>query len=220
VRATAAQGLSRAVAYGVVGWLLIQVAAATFPAMQLPLWATRLVIVSVLLGFPIALVLAWAFDIGPHGLEKTAPEIPPKDCPPALLPRRRNIIVLGAIGALLAAIAGYFVLPRVSSPHLDKSIAVLPFENFSVQKENEYLADGIQDDLLTNLARIGELKVISRTSVASYKNKAGDVREIGEALGVATILEAGGKPLALECAINRCGQRGAFVGGNLRARDH
>jgi TolB-like protein/Tfp pilus assembly protein PilF len=178
-----------ATGYAVVGWLLIQIAATTFPALELPHWSLRFVIIGVLLGFPIALVLGWAFDVGPHGFERTAPAIPDKDCPPALRPKRRNVYALAAVGLVLAAIVGALILPRTSWRGLDKSIAVLPFDNFSEDKENEHFADGIQDDLLTSLAKIGDLKVISRTSVTPYKGKAHNMKEIGRALGVGAILE-------------------------------
>jgi len=98
--------------------------------------------------------------------------------------------MLVATGVILSAIAGFFLLPRISSAHkIDKSIAVLPFENLSDDKENAYFADGIQDDVLTNLSKIGDLKVISRTSVMPYRGKASNVREIGKALGVGAVLE-------------------------------
>ncbi len=146
-------------------------------------------ILAVLAGFPLALVLGWAFEVGPHGFEKTAPAPPTENCPPALRPRRRNVYLLAGIGVAFAAVAGFFLLPRVPGSKLDKSIAVLPFDNFSENKENEHFADGIQDDVLTSLAKIGELKVISRSSVMAYKGKAHNVREIGRALGVGAILE-------------------------------
>src|SRR5881396_2736508 len=103
--------------------------------------------------------------------------------------RRRNAFLLA--GSCLAAllIAGFFLLPRASARKVDKSIAVLPFTNLSNDKENAYFADGVQDDVLTNLSKIGDLKVISRTSVMQYRGKSSNVREIGKALGVSTVLE-------------------------------
>lgn len=179
-----------AAGYAVFGWVLIQIAATIFPALELPNWTLRGVILAVLAGFPVMLVVSWAFDIGPHGFEKTAPiAAPAEDCPPALKPRRRNIYVLAGLGVLLAAVAGFILLPRTSSAPLEKSIAVLPFDNFSEDKENEHFADGIQDDLLTSLAKIGDLKVISRTSVMPYKGKAHNMKEIGRALNVGALLE-------------------------------
>ena len=173
-----------AVAYVVVAGGTIQLASAAFPAWDLPNWALRLVIVLLLLGFPIALILAWAFDVTPEGIRAT-PRL--ESARPSH--RRRNIAVLCAVGLFVSAVAGFFLLPRASAKKLDKSIAVLPFENFSGDQENAFFADGIQDDILTNLAKIGDLKVISRTSVMPYRGKTGNVREIGKALGVSTILE-------------------------------
>src|SRR6266513_165597 len=173
-----------AAAYIIAAGGAIQLASAAFPAWELPNWALRLVIVLLLVGFPIALILAWAFDVTPQGIRATPNVAVPRTN------RRRNIIMLVATGVIVSAIAGFFLLPRISSARtIDKSIAVLPFENLSDEKENAYFADGIQDDVLTNLSKIGDLKVISRTSVMQYKGAAKNVREIGKALGVSTVLE-------------------------------
>src|SRR5213082_173912 len=174
-----------AVAYIIVAGGIIQIASAVFPAWELPNWSQRLLIVLLLSGFPIALILAWAFDVTPEGVRVTAP--PPSL--PAYHRGRRNLFILLTIGVMLSAITGFFLLPRASARKLDKSIAVLPFQNLSDDKENAYFADGIQDDILTNLSKIGELKVISRTSVMPYRGKATNVREIGKQLGVSNILE-------------------------------
>src|SRR5216117_3067430 len=173
-----------AVAYIIAAGGIIQLGSAAFPAWELPNWALRLVIVLLLVGIPIALILAWAFDVTAQGIRATPDVAVPRTH------RRRNVIVLVATGLIVSAIAGFFLLPRISSAHkIDKSIAVLPFENLSDDKENAYFADGIQDDVLTNLSKIGDLKVISRTSVMPYRGKGSNVREIGKALGVATLLE-------------------------------
>ena len=177
-----------AVAYAVVAGGIIQLASAVFPAWELPSWALRLVVVLLLAGFPIALILAWAFDVTPTGIEVTD-EATPRPAGQTLLRRRRNLFLLGSLGMAVSLIAGFFLLPRASARKLDKSIAILPFENFSDDKENAFFADGIQDDILTNLAKIGDLKVISRTSVMPYRGKEKNVREIGKALGVSAILE-------------------------------
>ena len=97
--------------------------------------------------------------------------------------------MLIAIGVIISVAAGFFLLPRATARKVDKSIAVLPFQNLSDEKENAYFADGIQDDILTNLSKIGDLKVISRMSVMSYRDGARNAREIGKTLGVATLLE-------------------------------
>src|SRR5438034_2625457 len=172
-----------AAAYVIAAGGTIQLASASFPAWELPNWALRLVIVLLLLGFPIALMLAWAYDITAQGVRATPTIAGPQTH------RSRNVIMLVATGVIISAAAGFFLLPRVSAHKIDKSIAVLPFENLSDEKGNAYFADGIQDDVLTNLSKIGDLKVISRTSVMSYRGKASNVREIGKALGVSTILE-------------------------------
>src|SRR5437016_4085617 len=172
-----------AVAYIIVAGGIIQIASAVFPAWELPNWSLRLVIVLLLIGFPIALILAWAFDITSQGIKAT----PAVAAPGSHL--RRNVIMLVATGIIISAAAGFFLLPRAAARKIDKSIAVLPFENLSDEKENAYFADGIQDDILTNLSKIGELKVISRTSVMSFRGHAPNVRDIGKALGVSTILE-------------------------------
>jgi len=172
-----------AVAYIIVAGGIIQIASAVFPAWELPNWSQRLVIVLLLSGFPIALILAWAFDVTPQGI-KTTPTIA---VPGAH--RRRNVIMLVATGVIISAAAGFFLLPRAIARKLDKSIAVLPFENLSDDKANAFFADGMQDDILTNLSKIGDLKVISRTSVMGYRGKTANVREIGKQLGVSNILE-------------------------------
>src|SRR3954469_25622106 len=171
-----------AAGYVVVAGGLIQLASAVFPAWEVPSWSLRLVILLLLIGFPISLILAWALEVTPEGIRTTpaAPSAPR---------RRRNIVALIAIGVIVSGGAGLFLLPRASARKIDKSIAVLPFENFSDDKENAFFADGIQDDILTNLSKIGDLKVISRTSVMPYRGKEKNVREIGKALGVSAILE-------------------------------
>jgi TolB-like protein/Tfp pilus assembly protein PilF len=175
-----------AIAYVVGSWALAQGLAQVLPVFGIPNSAIRGVIALLLVGFPVALVLAWMFDITRSGIERTSTaeaQAGPKSR------RRRNVILLAAGGAIISIAAGFFLLPRAVAHKVDKSIAVLPFENLSDDKENAYFADGIQDDILTNLSKVGELKVISRTSVMQYRGKAGNVREIGKALGVSNILE-------------------------------
>ena len=185
-----------AAAYMIAAGGAIQLASAAFPAWELPNWGLRLVIVLLLIGFPIALIFAWAYDITAQGVRAT---------PTLAVPgshRRRNIVMLVATGVVISAAAGFFLLPRVSAHKCDKSIAVLPFENLSDEKENAYFADGIQDDVLTNLSKIGDLKVISRTSVMPYRGKASNVREIGKALGVGAILEGSVRRIGNRVRVN------------------
>ncbi len=172
-----------AAAYIIAAGFIIQIGSAVFPAWELPSWTFRLVVVLLLIGFPIALILAWAYDVTPQGIRATKKIA-------AETHLRRNMIMLIATGVIVSAAAGFFLLPRASARKIDKSIAVLPFQNLSDEKENAYFADGMQDDILTNLSKIGDLKVISRMSVMSYRGDGvRNAREIGKTLGVATLLE-------------------------------
>ena len=175
-----------AIAYIVAGWALAQGLAQVLPVFEISNSVICVVIALLLIGFPVALVLAWIFDITPSGIQRTS-KVDVAIAPPSH--RRRNVVLLATAGAAISIAAGFFVLPRAVAHKIDKSIAVLPFENLSDEKENAYFADGVQDDILTNLSRIGDLKVISRTSVMPYRGRTQNVREIGKALGVATILE-------------------------------
>jgi TolB-like protein/Tfp pilus assembly protein PilF len=168
-----------AAAYIIAAGAIIQLASVVFPAWDLPNWALRLVIVLLLIGFPLALVLGWAFDITSHGIRATAGAH-----------RRAYVILLVATGILISAAAGLFLLPRVTATQIDKSIAVLPFENLSKDEENAFFAGGVQDEILTDLAKVADLKVISRTSVMKYKSGLErNLREIANTLGVSHVLE-------------------------------
>src|SRR5216117_3266803 len=183
-----------AAAYIIAAGFIIQIGSALFPAWELPNWTLRLVVVLLLAGFPVALILAWAYDVTPQGIQATP-------APPGTH-RRRNIVALTAIGLAISAVAGFFLFPRASGRGVEKSIAVLPFQSLSDEKENAYFADGIQDDILTNLSKIGDLKVISRTSVMPYRGKTSNVREIGKALGVGAILEGSVRRVGNRVSVN------------------
>ena len=187
-----------AVAYAVVAWLLIQVATQVFPFFEIPNWAVQLVVLVIVIGFPIATVLAWAFEMTPEGIKREAEVDRAKSIP------RKAGRKLTALVVLLAALAAGLMVFRFlrSQPALEKekptslaaeidskSIAVLPFENLSEEKANAYFADGIQDEILTRLSKIADLKVISRTSTQRYKSAAENLPEIARQLGVAHILE-------------------------------
>jgi len=185
-----------AAAYVIAAGFIIQIGSAVLPAWELPNWTLRLVVVLLLIGFPIALILAWAYDITRQGIRATEKTV-------AETHLRRNMIILIAIGVIVSAAAGFFLLPRASARKIDKSIAVLPFENLSDEKENAYFADGMQDDILTNLSKIGDLKVISRTSVMSYRGEGTrNAREIGKALGVAALLEGSVRRIGNRVRVN------------------
>jgi TolB-like protein/Tfp pilus assembly protein PilF len=180
-----------AAAYIIAAAAIIQLASAAFPAWDLPNWALRLVIVSFLIGFPLALIFGWAFDLTSQGIHVT-----PRTYP------RRSVIVLVAAGVIISAAAGFFLLPPVSAYKIDKSIAVLPFENLSEDKDNAYFADGIQEEILTHLAKIADLKVISRTSTQWYQSKPRNLSEIAKQLGVANILEGSVQKAADQVRVN------------------
>lgn len=169
-----------AAAYIVAAGFLIQMASAAFPAWELPNWSLRLVIVLLVIGFPIAVILAWAYDITPEGVQGT---------PTRGVHRRRNLILLIALAVVISSCAGYLLLRYAVRGKIDKSVAVLPFQNFSSDPDNAYFADGIQEEVLTRLTKIGDLKVISRTSTQGYKSESRNLVEIAKQLGVANILE-------------------------------
>ena len=170
-----------AAAYVVAAGFIIQIASAIFPAWELPNWTLRLVIVLLLIGFPVALILAWAYDVTPQGIQVT-PKVPGGH-------RRRNVTLLVVAGVIISIAAGFLLLPRASARKVDKSIAVLPFQNLSAEKENAYFAEGIQNEILTKLATVRDLKVISRTSTAKYQSKPANLKIVAQELGVSTILE-------------------------------
>ncbi len=187
-----------AVAYAVIAWLLIQIATQVFPFFDIPNWAVRLVILLLIIGFPVALILAWAFELTPEGIKHTEDVAPHES-----ITRRtgRNLMRGVAVVAVVAAALLAFQLFRNtgltnagtkttgSAAIPAKSIAVLPFENLSDDKSNAYFADGIQDQILTKLAGVADLKVISRISTAKYKSKPENLKTVAQELGVATVLE-------------------------------
>src|SRR6266446_3077026 len=200
-----------AVAYGVVAWLLIQVATQVFPFFEVPDWAVRLVVLLLILGFPVALILSWAFEITPEGI-KRGPGVSPNESITGHTGRR--IIGLTIVVAVIAAgLLGFQLLRRVqtATPQQnevatasisEKSIAVLPFENLSDDKSNAYFTDGIQDEILTRLSKIAALKVISRTSTQKYKSTPENLREVGQQLGVANFLEGSVQKVANAVHVN------------------
>lgn len=180
-----------AVAYAVFGWLSVQVATQVFPFLEIPSWIVRLVIALVVIGFPIALVIAWAFEATPQGIKRT--EI----AQPSATSGENNrawiyVVIIGAVLSIGLFFLGRYTAGNKASSSNDlanKSIAVLPFESLSEDKSNAYFADGIQDEILARLSKIADLKVISRTSTQKYKSAPNDLREIAQRLGVANILE-------------------------------
>src|SRR5205085_579200 len=183
-----------AVAYAVVGWVIAQIATQIFPFLEIPNWFVRLVFVVIAMGFPIALAIAWAFEATPEGTNRPE-DVDLNAQTPA--PKKHAWIYIAITGAAISA--ALFFLGRYTAVNKNvgtsanglsqKSIAVLPFDNLSSDKENAYFAEGIQDEILTRLSKIADLKVISRTSTQHYKSAPENLPEIAKQLGVAHILE-------------------------------
>jgi TolB-like protein/Tfp pilus assembly protein PilF len=201
-----------ALGYAVVAWLVIQISATVMPAYHAPDWILPIFITAVALGFPVALVLAWAFEVKGGVIEKTAE--PTGSLSTA---NKRRVWLLAAVGLIISSLAvgGYWLwhpwrkattasesstaaMPAAS----ERSIAVLPFENLSEDKANEYFTEGIQEEILTRLAKIADLKVISRTSTQRYQSKPGNLAEIAKQLGVANILEGSVQKAADQVRVN------------------
>ena len=186
-----------AVAYVVVSWLLLQAASIFLPAFDAPSWVMKTLIILLLFGFPIALVLSWTFEITPEGIKREEDVAPKESITPTT---GRRIVGLTIVVAVIAAglFAFQFFRPRltgVSAPRAvattipEKSIAVLPFENLSRDPDNAFFAEGVQDEILTRLAKVADLKVISRTSTQHFKSSPENLPEIAHQLGVSNILE-------------------------------
>ena len=181
-----------AMAYAGVAWLLIQVATQVFPFFEIPNWAVRLVVLLLLLGFPVALILAWAFELTPEGIRRVG-ELPPGDPVTHQRGQKLNFFVIFvlavAVGVLLFQ-RWHTSAPKSAADSQDKSIAVLPFESLSKDEENAFFTNGVQDEILADLAKVADLKVISKTSVMQYKSGAQrNLRQIARELGVAHVLE-------------------------------
>jgi serine/threonine-protein kinase len=184
-----------AVAYAVVGWLVMQIAATVVPALHLPDGITTAVVVLTLLGFPIALVIAWAFEMTPEGMKRTE-NVSPNEAIPQWSARKFTAMIV-SIALLAAALLVFQMLrskavssaPSVASTVSEKSIAVLPFLNESGDPGDEYFSDGLSEELIAALAQIDDLKVIGRSSSFRFKGKNEENRTIGEKLGVSTLLE-------------------------------
>src|SRR5437660_11750297 len=184
-----------ALAYAVAGSAVVQVAGTVLPIFHARDWVQQVFVVLIAFGFPLALVLAWCFEMEGGTIKRTCGDS-------RAVASSRRVWILGGVGLLVSAfaLAGYWfwhpwkTSPEVvgpgGSPGPEKSIAVLPFENLSDDKQNAYFADGVQDEILNDLAKVADLKVISRTSVMPYRNTVQrNLREIAKVLGVAHILE-------------------------------
>src|SRR6266487_978242 len=185
-----------AIAYAVVAWLLIQIATQVFPFFEIPNWAVRLVVLVVVLGFPIALIIAWAFEMTPQGI-KRAENISPTEYIPHWRARKFAALIVTiaifATGLLMFQLVrgkSHFLAPiTVAAKPSQKSIAVLPLLNESGDPGDEYFSDGLSEELIAALAQIRELKVIGRSSSFRFKDRKEESKTIGEKLGVTTLLE-------------------------------
>src|SRR6266852_1732838 len=183
-----------AVAYAVVGWLLMQVATQIFPFLEIPNWVVRLVIALIAIGFPIALVIAWAFEATPQGIKRTQTA----DAMPATSGQKKQawiyVVVFGAAFSIGLFFIGRYTAGNktvATSPNdiSNKSIAVLPFDNLSRDPDNAYFAEGVQDEILTRLAKVADLKVIARTSTQKFKSAPENLPDIAKQLGALNVLE-------------------------------
>ncbi len=185
------------VAYLVVGWILVEVASVVMPGFGAPDWVFKVIMFVVFLGFPLALLFAWAFELTPKGLKRTH-EVTMEHSITSKTGRKLDFAIIGLLAVALAVsvtlqlqededAGGTIAVQESARNHL--SIAVLPFTSRSTDPENALFADGIHDDLLTTLAKIGSLKVISRTSVMEYRDTTKNLKEIGDELGVANVME-------------------------------
>jgi adenylate cyclase len=189
-----------AIAYGVVAWLLMQVASQIFPFFEIPNWAVRLVVLLLIIGFPVAVILAWAFELTPEGIKRT------HEIEPGQRSRNRAWIYVVVIAGVISI--GLFFLGRFTAPPKQsasngvsaKSIAVLPFENASNEPNTEYLSEGISEALINSLSELQQLRVIGRPTAFRYKPKDVDPRQVGRELGVAAVLT--GKVRQMQDALN------------------
>ena len=186
-----------AVTYAVVGWLIAQIATQIFPFLEIPNWVVRLIIVLIAIGFPIALVIAWAFEATPEGIKRT--EV--ADTMPAVAGQKKHawiyVVIVGAAISVALFFLGRYTAqsreggrpPATAGSLPQKSIAVLPFDNLSRDPDNAFFAEGVQDEILTRLAKVADLKVIARTSTQKFKSAPTDLRDVAKQLDVTNILE-------------------------------
>ena len=205
-----------AVAYAIVGWILIEVSSTVFPIVQLPDWTITFVTMLLLLGFPVAMILSWAYDLTPQGIERTGPATQSEPANHAS-GRKFDFFIIGvlvlAVGFLLIndylpqdsdpeavvqeALVDIQPLPAVQTPipqeeervALPNSVAVLPFDNLSPDPDDAYFAAGLHEEILSQLARLGNISVISRTSVLRYADTDLSIPEIARELNVETVME-------------------------------
>ena len=179
--------LSVAAAYFIVGWLLIEIASVMFPTFEAPTWTLKVFSLIVVLGFPLALVFVWAFELTPNGIQRDRDHSPVhKVSRPAMLAAATAVLLL--VGGATAYVLD-IRLPGTTIANVDPSVAVLPFVNLSDEPESDYFSDGLSEEVLNTLARIPGLRVPARTSSFAFRGRDEDIRVIGNSLNVATVLE-------------------------------
>src|SRR5215471_19521840 len=182
----------------------MQIASQIFPFFDIPSWVVRLVVLLLIIGFPIALILAWAFELTPGGIKRTE-DVDISKSIRRKTGRKLDFLIIAVLLLVIAALLFQRLHPKVSpavSSSPEKNIAVLPFENLSEDKANAYFAEGIQEEILARLSKIADLKVISRTSTQRYQSKPGNLSEIAKQLGVANILEGSVQKAADQVRVN------------------
>src|SRR5262245_41225986 len=175
--------------YAASAWLVVQVAAQLFPLFHLPEWPLRWIVVALVIGFPCVLVFAWLYEWTPQGLVREADIDRTQSVARGTGRRLDRWIIATLAAAVVLLVADRFVLHKDADTVGDKSIAVLPFVNTSGDAGNEYFSDGLSEELISSLSRLGDLKVIGRTSSFQFKGKTEDSAEIGQKLGVVYLLE-------------------------------
>jgi TolB-like protein/Tfp pilus assembly protein PilF len=204
-----------AASYAVVAFIIMQLVEIVFPIFDFPQWTSQFVIILVLIGFPISVILSWVFDRTPQGYIKTESqkyvdkktEVKSKESESFFKNKKNWLLVAGVVAGILI---GRFGQTSTSTERIinEKSIAVLPFDNLGNDEDDEYFADGMTEDILTELSKIKDLLVISRTTIMKYKNSNKSLKEIGKELGVANILEG---------SIRRVGERVRITGQLINA---
>ena len=201
--------------YAVAGWLLAQMAAVLENSLNMPAWFDTVVVSLLLIGFPIAMILAWAFETTPDGIKRTE-AVSGADSITQITGRKLDYVLIGGLALVGILIVGDRIMPKPTTlpqtsvtnsidAFTDQSIAVLPFEDFSPDKDQAYFADGIAEELLNVLARVEGLRVASRTSAFSFKERESSISEIAQALNVEHILEGSvrkaGDTLRITCLL-------------------
>src|SRR5437870_2103402 len=203
-----------AVAYAVVAWLLIQIATQVFPFFEIPNWAVRLVVLLLIFGFPVALVLSWAFELTPEGIKRES-----EVAAAGSIKKQTGQKIIGLTIVAATVAAGLMVFQFVRSKSADvsdfvalspKGVAVLPLINTSGDPSNEYFSDGLSEELIAVLTKIPDLKVIGRSSSLLFKGKSGDSGAIGQKLGVAHLIEG---------SVRKQGERVRIVAELISAAD-